>query len=85
MSGQGDPVIAARDEIGAAVDAAIQVLQRHEVQLPRIDTIEVEGLPASVLAYRLYETEARTDTLIGLNPLQDPAMLRGEVQILRDG
>lgn len=70
-------------EIGNVVAAAMEVLRELELQLPRIESqLLFTPTPASVLAYMLYEDEARVQTLIDLNMDQNPALFERRANIL---
>lgn len=85
-------------DIGNAVSelvaSALDVLYRQEIQLPRINVLEVYEYPASVLAYMLYDDDknpssephiaSKTDTLIDLNMRQSPCILDRTAYVLRD-
>lgn len=58
------------------------ILQNLEVTLPKIETFDVPAVPASVLSYWLYDTDADLDTLVGLNADQPPWLFDGDAQIL---
>lgn len=70
------------NEIARIVGAAIGVLRKLELQLPRIETLRVEDFPASVLAYQLYEIDERTQTLVDLNITQNPVSFERDVNVL---
>lgn len=59
-----------------------EVLRGLEVTLPRTVVVSAPDAPASVMAYLLYDTDTRTDTLIGLNPDQAPWLFSGAVDAL---
>lgn len=64
------------------VSATLGVLANIELQLPRIEQIRVHDMPASVLAYLLYEDEARISTIADLNSGTNPILLDGSINIL---
>lgn len=57
------------------------ILSAEEVTLPRISGMDVPAVPASVLAYWLYDTE-RGDTLVSLNPTLAPWLYDGNARVL---
>ena len=71
------------DMVEAHVSIA-SVLADLELQLPRIEEIEVYGVPASALAYQLYDSHARTDRLVALNAGQNPILFNDVTQVLRN-
>lgn len=70
--------------------ATADILGRAAVRLPRVQTVEVTPLPASVLAYSLYEQDGMNiadlpqhhETLLGLNPDADPGYVGPQVAAL---
>lgn len=68
--------------IAKIVAAAMDVLRQEELQLPNIGALDVPQFPASVLAYMLYDSDDRTDTLVDLNSGMNPALYDGDVNIL---
>lgn len=75
-----DPDI--RAQLSAIYTRIATILQNLEVTLPNIATFNVPAIPASVLSYWLYETDADTDTLVALNPAQPPWLFDGVADIL---
>lgn len=80
------PTAAIRSDTAVAVSRVVAesmaVLRKLELQLPRVDQVAVHDMPASVLAYMLYETDARAQTIIDLNPTQNPILLDRTAQVL---
>lgn len=58
------------------------VLHGLEVTLPRIVVVDAPDVPASVLSYWLYDTDATLDTLVGLNPDQPTWLYSGSTLAL---
>lgn len=71
-------------DLAKTVAAAMDVLRKLELQLPRIETVDTVEMPASVLAYMLYDTDQRVPTLIGLNDSSNPLMLPKSVTVLSE-
>lgn len=71
-------------ELSRTVAAAMDVLRKIEMQLPRIESIDTVDMPASVLAYMLYDTDERTQTLIGLNDASNPLLFDNSVLVLSE-
>lgn len=71
-------------QIEDVVSSALDVLRRDELQLPKIETMKVTEFPSSVLAYMLYDTDSRVDTLIDLNLDQNPLLFDGSVNVLAE-
>jgi prophage DNA circulation protein len=71
-------------ELAKVVNAAMGVLRKLELQLPRVETIRTVEMPASVLSYLLYDTDERTQTLIGLNDGSNPLMFDKNVAVLSE-
>lgn len=59
--------------------AASEVLRDAAVRLPRLTTIETSPIPASILAYNLYESDATLATIVDLNLDRDPVLMFGPV------
>ncbi len=72
---------AAADALQLFLEASA-VLEREEVRLPRIATLTVNGFPASVLAYELYDDPSNAPALVELNLGQNPTLLDGAVTVL---
>lgn len=78
------------DMLGSVMTAASEVLRDQAVRLPRIETVNVRHMPASVLSYLLYHgdtslptsTEDYVPKLIALNRDLSPALLHGDITIL---
>lgn len=64
---------------------ATGLLNNLELQLPKIGTLEIWDLPASVLAYLLYDDDGRANEIMALNEGLNPVLYDGEVKVLRDG
>lgn len=62
--------------------AASEVLRDATVRLPRLTSIDTSPIPASVLAYSLYESDASTFTIVNLNLDRDPVLMFGPVSAL---
>lgn len=62
--------------------AASNVLRDVDVRLPRIAEIATAPIPASVLAYQLYESDADLMRLVDLNLSKDPILMQGPVSAL---
>lgn len=73
--------------VKAAVDhiyaETMQVLQKEQVTLPDVMKIRVNELPASEIAYQLYDGIGDLTTLVGLNAGQSPALYDEQVSVLR--
>lgn len=72
------------DELARIYTAASEVLRDASVRLPRIATLAIRPLPASVLAYQLYDTDAREMALVDLNLGSDPVLMTGDVSVLAE-
>jgi prophage DNA circulation protein len=70
--------------VAETVAAALEVLRSQEFRLPRLDTLEVFEMPASALAYYLYGTFDRTQTIVDLNLGQNPVVLEESASVLMD-
>lgn len=72
-------------ELRKLLTATSEVLRDLEVRLPRVVTIESHFMPASVLAYQLYDTDDKQQQLIDLNmgdrPV-NPMLYNGPVRAL---
>lgn len=69
--------------LAEVVAAAMDVLRQQEMQLPRISEQALFApLPASVLAYMLYESEERTDTIVALNMTSNPILIERAANVL---
>lgn len=62
--------------------ATSEVLSEAIVRLPRTVEIDPLNTPASVLAYELYEDDARLWQVVDLNPDQDPVLLARAATVL---
>ena len=62
--------------------AASEVLRDVAVRLPRISTMSIEPIPASVLAYQLYEDDSDVMTIVDLNLDKDPVLMASPVIVL---
>lgn len=62
--------------------AISEVLADRALRTPRIALFQTTGIPSAALSYALYDTENSTDTLIDLNPDQNPIWFDGEVSAL---
>lgn len=68
--------------IGKVYIAITEVLGDLELRLPRIIDLDIVETPASVLAYRLYDTDSRVDQIVSLNPLANPILYDGTAKAL---
>lgn len=59
-----------------------KILQALEVTLPHIVTIDAPVVPASVLSYWLYDTDANEEAIINLNTDQPPLLYDGDVSVM---
>lgn len=57
------------------------LLDAGNLNLSKIITIETPVIPMTVLAYNYYGDTDRVDSLLQLNPQQDPSFVEGEVDI----
>lgn len=57
-------------------------LEQQRLTTPRIETIEVQPMPASVLSYRLYGDSTRAEEILELNDLIDNMVVSGEIKVL---
>lgn len=73
-----------RGQLDEVFRQVMGILGDREMQLPRIGTLEIRELPASVLAYRLYDDDRRAGQLMDLNAGQNPVLFDGDVQVLRN-
>lgn len=64
--------------------AASEVLQAAAVRLPKLTGMRLTNIPASVLAYHLYESDAQLQTLVDLNLAQNPVLMTGDLTVLMD-
>lgn len=71
-----------RGQIAELYSRTSGILQDLEVTLPRIAALDVPAIPASVLSYLLYDTDAQLDTLVGLNPNLPPWLYDGRADVL---
>lgn len=70
--------------------ATSEILRDVAVRLPRVTEIDIGPIPASALAYQLYENngmtnglvESRVQTLVDLNLSQDPSFLTTNATVL---
>ncbi|MDX2308086.1 MAG: DNA circularization N-terminal domain-containing protein [Hyphomicrobium sp.] len=62
--------------------AASEVLRDREVRLPRITTIDAAAIPASVLAYMLYDSDQNASIIVANNPRRSPLLYDGQVSVL---
>jgi len=69
-------------EIGQVYVAITDVLGDLELRLPRVVDVAVVEIPASALAYQLYDSAARVDQIVGLNPLSNPILYDGTASAL---
>lgn len=72
------------DALADVMIAVSEVLRDQEVRLPRVTQQDVVLLPASVLAYQLYDSDVRTMALADINPGKNPMILNGNVNVLID-
>lgn len=70
------------DALADIMTATSEVLQRLEVRLPRLAVLDLDVIPASVLAYTLYADDANQWALINLNREMCPSLLAGAVSVL---
>jgi prophage DNA circulation protein len=62
--------------------ATSEVLRDTSVRLPRIAEFDVNNVPASILAYQLYESDDDLNTIVSLNLDQDPILFAGNTNAL---
>lgn len=74
---------AIKQQIDKLYAETMQALQKEAVTLPDVVTIRVNEMPASQIAYSLYESMADLPTLIGLNAGQSPICYDESTSILR--
>jgi prophage DNA circulation protein len=82
----GDQTRLSDEAYSALTEVHVQtmdVLAAVEVQLPEIVNLDVIDMPASVLAYMLYEADSRAETLLDLNSRQTATLMTGSVKVLR--
>lgn len=72
------------EEAGNAFHEALQYLEGLDLQLPRLQDIELSDVPSSVLAYQLYGSTERQEALLDLNPTQSPVLFERRVTVLQD-
>lgn len=70
--------------IGQIYVAITEVLGSLELRLPRVIDISVHEIPASVLAYQLYDSDTRVNQIVSLNPLSNPILYDGSAKALVD-
>lgn len=75
---------ATHDAVLSVYTAASEVMQAAAVRLPRLVTMRVNNLPLSVLAYHLYESDARVPTLVDLNLAANPILVAGSTSVLME-
>lgn len=56
-------------------------LAQQKTQTARLEMITVDGIPASVLSYRLYGTGTRAEEILEINKIRDNMDLRGEIWV----
>lgn len=61
---------------------ASEILQNLSITLPKVGTFKVPSVPASVLSYMLYDTDAQTEQLVALNQDLSPFLYDGDANIL---
>lgn len=71
-----------RQKLSVLYTGLVSILQKLEVTLPHVGTLDAPVVPASVLSYWLYDTDADETTLIGLNPNLLPMLYDGPVEVL---
>lgn len=71
-----------RSNLAALYTGVGTILQALEVTLPRVVVVDVPALPASVLSYWLYDTDANTDALVALNATLPPWLFDGDASVL---
>lgn len=65
------------------VQASIsEVLADRLLRTPRIAQVSTPGIPAASLSYLLYDSEDSTDTIVNLNPDQNPIWIEGNINVL---
>lgn len=72
-----------RNRLAQLLSETVAVLQKQSVVLPSIASIVVNSLPASVMAYWLYDDDKSLQTIVGLNDGQSPILYEGAVNVLR--
>jgi len=75
---------ATHDAVLLVYTAASEVMQAAAVRLPRLVTMRVNNLPLSVLAYHLYESDARQQALVDLNLAANPILVAGSTSVLME-
>lgn len=72
--------------INEIVTETIEYLNSLEIQLPKIETINLDDWPVASLAYQLYGPGTENmQTLIDINQNKNLMLLTGELNVLRDG
>lgn len=71
-------------DIGDVYVAVSEVLAGLEVRLPRVTAVAVVEIPASVLAYQLYDDAAKVDQVVNLNPSLNPILYDGSASALTE-
>lgn len=71
-----------RAQLSEILTRTTDVLHQLEVTLPRITSVDAPEMPASVLSYWLYDTDAKEDTMIALNPDAAPWFYSGATTVL---
>lgn len=64
--------------------ATYQYFEQQRLTASRIETITVEPIPASVLAYTLYGDSTRSTQILELNGIRDNMVLSGEIKVLSE-
>lgn len=65
--------------------ALMEYLGALSIRLPRVAEMNVVDMPASVLAYQLYEDDGRRGRIVDLNGRQSPVLMNGRVRVLIGG
>lgn len=61
-----------------------QYMDQQRLIAPRVEIITVVPVPASVLAYQLYQDSTRAEQILELNDLRDAMVLEGEIRVLSE-
>jgi DNA circularisation protein N-terminus len=71
-----------RETLSELVNETVIVLQESAVSLPNISQLRVWQMPASVMTYFLYDSDASLPTIMDLNEAQTPILYDGDVNVL---
>jgi prophage DNA circulation protein len=70
------------DNLKALRAASRDYLEQQSLNAAELETIDVAPIPASVLAYLLYDDSSRSDSIMDENGTRDNMALSGELQVL---